>query len=76
MTGPQTPEGGVKEVREVWSVAEHFQCSRGFLQSLVSTVSSFASCLVHFTQVHVYVGSCDHSVWSGDVSCDGSESVM
>ena len=78
MTGPQTAGGGTKEVGGVWSVVEHFQCSRGFLQSSISTFSSFASCLVHFTQVYSfnYVWPCDHSVWSGDVSCDDSVWIM
>ena len=46
----QHPGGVAKEVGGVWSVAEHFQCSRGFLQSAITSVASFASCLVHFTQ--------------------------
>jgi POLQ-like helicase len=36
--------------RGVWAVAEEFQCSRGFLQTLLQSSSSFASCLVHFTK--------------------------
>ena len=39
--------------RGVWAVAEEFQCSRGFLQTLLQSSSSFASCLVHFTKVSV-----------------------
>ena len=42
----------------VWSVAEHFHCSRGFLQNLVNSTAAFASCLVHFTEVCACVCSC------------------
>lgn len=34
----------------VWTVAETFHCSRGFVQTLLNTATSFASCLVHFAQ--------------------------
>jgi POLQ-like helicase len=52
ISGPRSQgSGGVaSENRGVWSVAEHFQCSRGFVQSSVSSVASFATCLIHFTQ--------------------------
>ena len=35
----------------IWKVANLFQCSRGFLQSVVNSTASFASCLTYFTQV-------------------------
>uniref|UniRef100_A0A1A7WDJ9 Helicase, POLQ-like n=1 Tax=Iconisemion striatum TaxID=60296 RepID=A0A1A7WDJ9_9TELE len=35
----------------VWSVAERFQLSRGFLQTLLSSASAFCSCVLHFTEV-------------------------
>uniref|UniRef100_A0A8C9X4F6 Helicase POLQ-like n=1 Tax=Sander lucioperca TaxID=283035 RepID=A0A8C9X4F6_SANLU len=34
----------------LWSVAERFQLSRGFVQSLLSSSSAFCSCVLHFTQ--------------------------
>ncbi|XP_009068607.1 PREDICTED: helicase POLQ-like, partial [Acanthisitta chloris] len=34
----------------IWSVAEKFNMSRGFVQSLLSSAASFASCLLHFCQ--------------------------
>ncbi|XP_062339918.1 helicase POLQ-like [Osmerus eperlanus] len=39
----------VKET-DLWSVAERFQLSRGFVQTLLSSSSSFCSCVLHFTQ--------------------------
>lgn len=35
----------------VWSVAEKFQLSRGFIQVLLSSSSAFCSCVLHFTEV-------------------------
>ncbi|NXH46161.1 HELQ Helicase, partial [Dicaeum eximium] len=34
----------------VWSVAEKFNLSRGYVQNLLSSAASFASCLLHFCQ--------------------------
>ncbi|KAJ3606081.1 hypothetical protein NHX12_028124 [Muraenolepis orangiensis] len=34
----------------LWSVAERFQMSRGFIQSLLSSSSAFCSCVLHFTE--------------------------
>lgn len=35
----------------LWSVAEKFQLSRGFIQILLSSSSAFCSCVLHFTEV-------------------------
>ena len=35
----------------VWLVAEQFECSRGFVQNALHSTASFASGLVHFTEV-------------------------
>lgn len=35
----------------VWLVAEQFECSRGFIQNALHSTASFASSLVHFTEV-------------------------
>ncbi len=35
----------------LWSVADKFQLSRGFIQSLLSSSSAFCSCVLHFTEV-------------------------
>lgn len=37
----------------VWSVAERFQLSRGFVQTLLSSASAFCSCVLHFTEVRL-----------------------
>ncbi|XP_040914250.1 helicase POLQ-like isoform X2 [Toxotes jaculatrix] len=34
----------------VWNVAERFQLSRGFVQTLLSSSSAFCSCVLHFTE--------------------------
>ncbi|KAK2818514.1 hypothetical protein Q5P01_024075 [Channa striata] len=34
----------------LWSVAERFQLSRGFVQTLLSSSSAFCSCVIHFTE--------------------------
>ena len=34
----------------IWRTANYFQCSRGFLQSVMNSTASFSSCLTHFTQ--------------------------
>ncbi|CAJ1069888.1 hypothetical protein NFI96_018502%2C partial [Xyrichtys novacula] len=34
----------------LWGVAERFQLSRGFVQSLLSSSSAFCSCVLHFTE--------------------------
>ncbi|KAK7895322.1 hypothetical protein WMY93_020647 [Mugilogobius chulae] len=34
----------------LWSVAEKFQLSRGFIQTLLSSASAFCSCVLHFTE--------------------------
>ncbi|XP_068430974.1 helicase POLQ-like isoform X2 [Clinocottus analis] len=34
----------------LWTVAERFQLSRGFVQSLLSSSSAFCSCVLHFTE--------------------------
>ena len=35
----------------VWEVADVFKETRGFVQNLLTSASSFASCMVHFTGV-------------------------
>ncbi|XP_028274206.1 helicase POLQ-like [Parambassis ranga] len=35
---------------DVWGVAERFQLSRGFLQTLLSSSSAFCCCVLHFTE--------------------------
>lgn len=35
----------------VWEVADVFKVTRGFVQNLLTSASSFASCMVHFTGV-------------------------
>lgn len=39
----------------LWSVAEKFQLSRGFVQTLLSSASAFCSCVLHFTEVSASV---------------------
>ncbi|CAL8322607.1 unnamed protein product [Lota lota] len=34
----------------LWSVAERFQLSRGFIQTLLSSSSAFCACVLHFTE--------------------------
>uniref|UniRef100_A0A7N6FID2 Helicase POLQ-like n=1 Tax=Anabas testudineus TaxID=64144 RepID=A0A7N6FID2_ANATE len=34
----------------LWSVADRFQLSRGFVQALLSSSSAFCSCVLHFTE--------------------------
>ena len=41
--------------RTVWDVADAFQQSRGFIQNLLSSAASFASCVFHFCQVRSLV---------------------
>lgn len=36
--------------RSVWEVSEKFQQTRGFIQNLLSSAASFASCVYHFCQ--------------------------
>lgn len=36
---------------DLWSVADRFQLSRGFIQTLLSSSSVFCSCVLHFTEV-------------------------
>ncbi|XP_077399218.1 helicase POLQ-like isoform X2 [Vanacampus margaritifer] len=35
---------------DVWGVAQKFQLSRGFVQSLLGSAAAFCSCVLHFTQ--------------------------
>ena len=35
----------------VWNTADVFNVTRGFVQNLLTSASSFASCMVHFTRV-------------------------
>lgn len=46
-----TSGGVAKKTGGVWSVADQYQCSRGLIQSAITSVASFATCLVHFTKV-------------------------
>ena len=41
--------------KTIWEVAEKFQQPRGFIQNLLSSAASFASCVAHFCQVNNYV---------------------
>ncbi|XP_060082529.1 helicase POLQ-like [Ylistrum balloti] len=41
---------GLWKQRSVWEVSEKFQQSRGFVQNLLSSAASFASCVYHFCQ--------------------------
>ncbi|XP_029024930.1 helicase POLQ-like isoform X2 [Betta splendens] len=40
----------VKKETNLWSVAERFQLSRGFVQTLLSSSSAFCCCVLHFTE--------------------------
>ena len=44
----------MKEV-SIWQVAHNFNQSRGFLQSLLTSASSFGALLVHFTEVRIFI---------------------
>lgn len=44
----------IVQEHSLWDVANTFDIPRGFLQSLFSSTSSFASCLVHFTKVCLF----------------------
>ena len=44
----------ITQEHTLWDVASTFDIPRGFVQSLFSSSSSFASCLVHFTKVPVF----------------------
>ncbi|XP_051906569.1 helicase POLQ-like isoform X1 [Hippocampus zosterae] len=35
---------------DVWGVAQKFQLTRGFIQSLLNSAAAFCSCVLHFTQ--------------------------
>ncbi|XP_061553995.1 helicase POLQ-like [Phycodurus eques] len=35
---------------DLWGVAQRFQLSRGFVQSLLSSAAAFCTCVLHFTQ--------------------------
>ncbi len=37
--------------RSIWHVAQKFQMARGFVQNLLNSATSFASCVMHFCQV-------------------------
>ena len=39
--------------KTIWEVAEKFQQPRGFIQNLLSSAASFASCVAHFCQVNI-----------------------
>ena len=39
----------------IWKVANLFQCSRGFLQSVINSTASFAVSLTYFTQVDAQI---------------------
>ncbi|XP_033756723.1 helicase POLQ-like isoform X2 [Pecten maximus] len=41
---------GLWKQKSVWEVSEKFQQSRGFIQNLLSSAASFASCVYHFCQ--------------------------
>ena len=44
----------------MWDVAGLFNVTRGFVQSLLTSASSFASCMVHFTAVRSYNCEIEH----------------
>lgn len=35
---------------DLWAVAQRFQLSRGFIQTLLNSASAFCSCVLHFTE--------------------------
>ena len=41
--------------KTIWEVAEKFQQPRGFIQNLLSSAASFASCVAHFCQVYIHI---------------------
>lgn len=41
----------------LWNVADRFQLSRGFIQTLLSSSSAFCSCVLHFTEVSTQLRS-------------------
>ena len=56
----------------LWSVAERFSLSRGFIQSLLSSSAAFCACVLHFTEVGgrraprrpVTMATCHRGDWS------------
>jgi POLQ-like helicase len=40
--------------KSLWEVADRFQQPRGFIQNLLSSAASFASCVNNFCQVSKY----------------------
>lgn len=46
----------------VWEVAAVFKVTRGFVQNLLTSASSFASCMVHFTGVRTRLNT-KHYGW-------------
>lgn len=46
----------------LWSVAEKFQLSRGFIQALLNSSSAFCSCVLHFTEVRAFSFRADE-IW-------------
>lgn len=58
----------------LWSVADRFQLSRGFVQTLLSSSSAFCSCVLHFTEVPASV--CTQSFTEADLRSVVKRSVF
>lgn len=46
----------------LWSVAQRFQLSRGFVQTLLGSSSAFCCCVLHFTEVRHELCLCTQTI--------------